>query len=90
MIRIGQIGIGHNHGAKKMESVRKFPNKFEVVGFAPESDRWMQERGGLDAYAGLPCMEIPELLEKCDAIMVETEVPLLTKSSGISMQGRPA
>ena len=31
-IRIGQIGIGHNHGEAKMLAVRKFPELFEVVG----------------------------------------------------------
>ena len=79
MIKIGQIGIGHNHGAKKMESVRKFPHLFEVVGYAPESEKWQQERGSLPAYQGLPCMTVEELLDKCDAVMIETEVPLLTK-----------
>lgn len=78
MIKIGQVGIGHNHGAAKMECIRKFPHVFEVVGYAPESEAWREERGGLPAYEGLPCMEIEALLEKCDAVMVETEVPMLT------------
>lgn len=78
MIRIGQIGIGHNHGAAKMESVRKFPRVFDVVGYAPENDEWKRERGSLPAYEGLPCMSIDELLAKCDAVMVECEVPQLT------------
>ena len=30
-IKIGQIGIGHNHGAEKMTTVRKFPELFEVL-----------------------------------------------------------
>ena len=54
MIKIGQIGLGHNHGAKKMECVRKFPQFFEVVGYAPENDEWKQKRGDLPAYQGLP------------------------------------
>lgn len=31
-IKIGQIGIGHNHGESKMKAVRKFPELFEIVG----------------------------------------------------------
>ena len=38
MIKIGQIGIGHNHGEAKMKAVRKFPELFEVVGFAEENE----------------------------------------------------
>ena len=33
-IKIGQIGIGHNHGEAKMQAVRKFPELFEVIGYA--------------------------------------------------------
>ena len=36
-IKIGQIGIGHNHGSAKMAAVRKFPELFEVVGYAEEN-----------------------------------------------------
>ena len=81
MIKIGQIGIGHNHGAKKMESVRKFPHLFEVVGVAPESEEWRAKRGDLPSYEGVPVLSRAELLEKCDAVMVETEVPLLTQTA---------
>ena len=42
-IKIGQIGIGHNHGAAKMEAVLKFPDLFEVVGFAEENEKWSVE-----------------------------------------------
>ena len=33
MIKIGQIGIGHNH-SDKIKAVRKYPELFEVVGYA--------------------------------------------------------
>ena len=45
-IRIGQIGIGHNHGEAKMQAVRKFPELFEVIGYAEENERWIEKRGG--------------------------------------------
>ena len=43
-IKIGQIGIGHNHGESKMKAVRKFPELFEVVGYAEENARWIEKR----------------------------------------------
>ena len=36
-IKLGQIGIGHNHGAEKMRTARKFPELFEIVGYAEEN-----------------------------------------------------
>ncbi len=80
-IKIGQIGIGHNHGSPKMETVRKFSELYEVVGFAEEDPDWFAERGNRPAYAGLTRMSNAELLEKCDAILVETGVPELTKTA---------
>ena len=53
MIKIGQIGIGHNHGEAKMSAVRKFPELFEVVGYAEEDEKWIRERGNLSGYQGL-------------------------------------
>ena len=40
-IKIGQIGIGHNHGEEKMKAVRKFPELFEIVGYSEENERWI-------------------------------------------------
>ena len=82
-IRIGQIGIGHNHGEAKMQAVRKFPELFEVVGYAEPSDYWIRERGENAGYAGLARMTEEELLAKCDAILVETDVYRWKKSCGI-------
>ncbi len=78
-IKIGQIGIGHNHGEAKMLAVRKFPELFEVVGYAEESDEWVEKRGGLGGYAGLSRMSVEKLLSACDAVLVESDVWNLTK-----------
>ena len=43
MIKIGQIGIGHNHGDAKMLAVRKFPQLFEVVGYAEDNEEWIEK-----------------------------------------------
>lgn len=77
-IKIGQIGIGHNHGEAKMLAFRKFPEKFEIIGYAEDDPIWRQERENLPGYEGLKRYSIPELLSLCDAILVEPSVPDLT------------
>ncbi len=79
MIKVGQIGIGHNHGEAKMLAVRKFPELFEVVGFAEENEEWIKKRGSLKGYEGLKRYSVDDLIEKCDAILIETDVWDLTK-----------
>lgn len=81
MIKIGQIGIGHNHGAAKMAAVRKFPELFEVVGYAEEDDAWVEKRGDLKAYQGLERLSVDEIIEKCDAVLIETDVWDLTAAA---------
>ena len=78
-IKIGQIGIGHNHGEAKMKAVRKFPELFELVGYAEENERWIEKRGELKGYEGLPRMSVEEVIAKSDAILVESDVWNLTK-----------
>lgn len=78
-IKIGQIGIGHNHGGEKMLAVRRFPELFEVIGYAEENERWIEKRGQLPVYADLPRYSVAELIEKCDAVLVESDVWDLTR-----------
>ena len=78
-IKIGQIGIGHNHGSEKMATARKFPELFEVVGYAEENERWVEKRGTLKAYEGLPRLSVNEIIQKSDAVLVESDVWDLTK-----------
>ena len=79
MIKIGQIGIGHNHGEAKMIAVKKFPELFEVVGFAEENEEWLEKRGNLECYQDLKRYSVDELIEKCDALLIETDVWNLTE-----------
>ncbi len=78
-IKIGQIGIGHNHGEAKMLAVRKFPELFEVVGYAEENERWIEKRGNNSGYEGLSYLSVEEVIEKSDAILIESDVWDLTK-----------
>lgn len=81
MIKIGQIGIGHNHGEGKMKAIRKFPELFEVVGYAEDNPEWIEKRGSFECYRDLKRMSVDELIEKCDVIVVETDVWNLTKTA---------
>lgn len=78
-IKIGQIGLGHNHGEAKMQAVRKFPDMFEVIGYAEENEEWENQRGNSIGYQGLKRYSVDELIDKSDAILVETDVWDLTK-----------
>lgn len=78
-LKVGQIGIGHNHGEAKMQAIRKFPELFEIVGFAEENERWIEKRGANIGYEGLPRMSVEEVIAKSDAILVESDVWDLTK-----------
>lgn len=77
-IKIGQIGIGHNHATALMSAVRKFPQLFDVVGYAEDKEEWIAQRGNQPAYQGLKRLTVEEIIEQSDAVLVETEVPDLT------------
>ena len=78
MIKIDQIGIGHNHGEEKMRTVRKFPELFEVVGYAEENEEWLSKRGNNEGYKGLKRLSVDEIIEQSDAVLIETDVWNLT------------
>ena len=78
MIKIGQIGIGHNHGYAKMDAVRKFPELFEVVGYAEQNEDWLKKRGNLPMYADLKRLSEDEIIAKSDAVLIESDVWNLT------------
>ena len=75
-IKIGQIGIGHNHGSEKMASLRRLSDVFEVVGVVESDPEWMKKRGNLAPYQGLPFMTEEELFATpgLEAVAVETDV----------------
>lgn len=87
-IKIGQIGLGHNHGADKMNAVRKFPELFEVVGYAEENEEWVKARGQSPTYYGLKRYSEDELIKKCDAILVETDIWDLTQTAKKCVQNK--
>lgn len=78
-IKVGQIGIGHNHGQSKMKAARKFPELFEVIGYAEENEQWIRKRGGEKGYEGLPRLSVQEVIDRSDAVLIESDVWDLTK-----------
>ena len=82
-IKVGQIGIGHNHGEGKMLAAQKFPELFEVIGYAEENHEWVKKRGSLACYKNLPRLSAEEIIEKSDVVLVECDVWNLTKIAQI-------
>lgn len=80
MIKIGQIGLGHNH-SDKIKAIHRYPDKFQIIGYAEENEQWVARRGEKPCFAGVPRMSVEEVIEKSDAILVETDVWDLTKTA---------
>jgi predicted dehydrogenase len=75
-IKVGQIGIGHNHASAKMATFRKLADHYEVVGVVEPDPEWRKKRGNDPAYRGLAWMTEEQLLgtEGLTAVAVETDV----------------
>lgn len=86
-IKIGQIGIGHEHGSEKMVALRRLTEFYDVVGIVEEKDaEWAEKKHRtLNAYKGLKWMTEEELLNTpgLQAVAVETNtldlVPTATR-----------
>lgn len=80
-IKLGQIGIGHNHAEGKMLAAQKFPELFEIVGYAETNEEWVKKRGSFSCYKNLPRLSVDEIIEKSDVILVECDIWNLTKTA---------
>ncbi|MAX24018.1 MAG: dehydrogenase [Phycisphaeraceae bacterium] len=82
-IKIGQIGIGHNHGSEKMATVRRLPEIFEVVGVVEPDPHWRQQRGELPQYKNLPWLTEEQLFNTpgLQVVLVESDVPDLVATA---------
>lgn len=76
-VKIAQIGIGHNHASATMNTLRKLPEYFEVVGVAEDDPKWLERRRDLKPYEGLVFKSEDELLATpgLEAVCVEKDVP---------------
>lgn len=73
-IKIGQIGIGHNHASAKMATFRKLADQYEVVGVVEPSPEWRKRRGNHKAYRDLTWMTEEQLLNTKGLQAVAVEV----------------
>jgi predicted dehydrogenase len=82
-VKIGQLGIGHNHGAAKMETFRKLKDDYEVVGVVEPDPKWRKKREKEKAYKEVPWLTEEELfaVKGLKAVAVETDVPDLTATA---------
>ncbi len=81
-LKIGQIGLGHEHASGQMQAMRNLPDVFEVVGVVEEPGaRWSKPTDR--AYQGIPFMTESELfaLPGLQAVSVETNMPLLAETA---------
>ena len=74
-IKIGQIGIGHNHASEKMAALRRLTDYFDVVGVAEPDPVWRKLRGEKPEYAGMTWLSEDALLNTpgLEAVAVETD-----------------
>ncbi len=80
-LKVGQIGIGHNHAEGKLRTARKFPELFEIIGYAEDNEKWIKERGRLETYRDLPRLSVDEIIDKSDIVFIECDVWNLTETA---------
>ncbi|MBQ9133657.1 MAG: Gfo/Idh/MocA family oxidoreductase [Clostridia bacterium] len=83
-IKIGQIGIGHNHGAAKAADCKRLCELFEFVGVvAPDADEKYFGRKTAEVYRDVPFMTEEELfaIPDLEAVLIETSVPHLVPTA---------
>lgn len=79
-IRIGQIGVGHEHASGSIEALRRLTDYYEVVGVVEEENpRWRSST----VYDGIPLMTEDQLLNTpgLEAVAVETNMPQLAPTA---------
>ena len=86
-IKIGQIGIGHEHASGKMATFRQLSEFYDVVGVVEERDAEWGNRAN-KAYEGLEWMTEEELLNTpgLQAVAVETNMPALVPTATRCME----
>ncbi len=74
MIKVVHIGIGHDHSGVTLETMRKYPHLFDVVGVVEPDKKLRETIGKQDAYNGLPWLTLEEAfaIEDLDAAVVES------------------
>lgn len=76
-IRIGQIGVCHEHAAGKITTLRRLPDVYEIVGVVDDRDSPSAKYAGSDLapYEGLRWLTEEELFRVPDLQAVTVETP---------------
>lgn len=82
-IKIGQIGTDHEHAGGKMETLRKLPEHYEVVGIVEPDPQRRKRAEKSPIYRDLKWMTEEELFNTkgLKAVAVETAVPEATAAA---------
>lgn len=72
-IRVAHFGIAHDHSVFIMETARKYPEIFEIVGVCEPDEEMRRQFGGHEAYSNLPWLTEKELLAREDIVAVFCE-----------------
>lgn len=84
-VKIGQIGLLHEHASGKMDSLRRLSEFYEVVGVVPEAGA---DCGTCQTYEGLPRMTEEQLFSVpgLQAVAVETDMTELVATATRCME----
>lgn len=79
-VKIGQIGVEHEHGSGKMDALRRLPEVYEVVGVVEEEG---SDKRHDKTYEGLERMTEEQLFSTpgLQAVAVETSIPELVPTA---------
>lgn len=75
-VRIGQIGTKHAHASGKLDTIRKYPDVFELVGVVEPDSQQRSRISKRSPYSEVRFLSESELLgtEGLDAVAIETDV----------------
>lgn len=65
-IKVAHFGIAHDHSIFAMETLRKYPEIFDIAGVCEPDEETRRRFGTHENYAGLPWLSERELLERED------------------------
>lgn len=87
-IRVAQIGVGHDHAQGFMDTMRRMPETYEVVGVCAEAPAWEETLTKQSCYHGIPHRDRDDILgdSTIDAILVETEEFTLVQNAQIAIE----
>lgn len=81
VLKVGLIGLEHDHGQPTLESMLKLTDDFEVVAFAEPSQTYKYSDYQKKLVEGIPKMSVEQLLsiKELDCVVVETHDTQLAK-----------